>query len=127
MTASLISHALTDDYAGEVFKAHPTYPHLFVSDHGRVWSDKSHRFVGYRAHPGVYVTGQVREADYMRVTVQGHTPYIQVLVLETFVGPRPEGHDADHINEDSLDNRLTNLRWLPIHENRGRHSRRRSA
>lgn len=42
-------------------------------------------------------------------------------VLSTFVGPRPEGYDGDHINRDPEDNRLSNLRWLPASENRGVH------
>jgi hypothetical protein len=34
-------------------------------------------------------------------------------VLEAFVGPRPRGHYAEHINGDTTDNRLCNLRWVP--------------
>lgn len=37
--------------------------------------------------------------------------YIHELVLTTFVGPRPPGHEACHTNDDGLDNRLRNLRW----------------
>lgn len=33
------------------------------------------------------------------------------LVLEAFVGPRPEGHEACHGNGDREDARLENLRW----------------
>jgi hypothetical protein len=42
--------------------------------------------------------------------------YEHVLVLETFVGPRPDGHEADHINNDGFDNRLVNLQWLTHQE-----------
>jgi len=33
------------------------------------------------------------------------------LVLEVFVGPRPEGTVACHNNGDGYDNRVRNLRW----------------
>jgi hypothetical protein len=39
------------------------------------------------------------------------------VVLEAFVGPRPEGHQACHGNGDRKDNRLSNLRWGTAKEN----------
>lgn len=36
---------------------------------------------------------------------------VHTLVLETFVGPRPQGMEACHANDDPTDNRLVNLRW----------------
>ena len=36
---------------------------------------------------------------------------IHWLVLLAFVGPRPEGMDACHWNDEPADNRLANLRW----------------
>ena len=33
------------------------------------------------------------------------------LVLKTFVGPCPDNHECCHNNGNSLDNRLSNLRW----------------
>lgn len=37
--------------------------------------------------------------------------YVHRLVLETFVGPCPDGMEACHGNGDNSDNRLENLRW----------------
>jgi hypothetical protein len=37
--------------------------------------------------------------------------YIHELVLEIFVGPRPQGMEAAHNNGQRDDNRLANLRW----------------
>jgi hypothetical protein len=48
------------------------------------------------------------------VTVQER---VNVLVLEAFVGPRPNGHDSCHENDIPDDNRLANLRWGTRSEN----------
>lgn len=42
---------------------------------------------------------------------------VHVLVLETFVGPRPPGLEARHLNGHGADNRLTNLAWGTSSEN----------
>lgn len=39
------------------------------------------------------------------------------LVLEAFVGPCPKGMECRHLNGDSGDNRLENLRWGTPREN----------
>jgi len=42
---------------------------------------------------------------------QQDTRQVHHLVLEAFVGPRPNGTECCHYNDNSLDNRLENLRW----------------
>lgn len=37
--------------------------------------------------------------------------YVHHIVLETFIGPRPESMECCHRNGNALDNRLGNLRW----------------
>lgn len=43
--------------------------------------------------------------------------YVHRLVLEAFVGPCPDGHQACHGDRDTSNNRLTNLRWGTYREN----------
>jgi hypothetical protein len=38
------------------------------------------------------------------------------LVLEAFIGPRPEGYLADHIDRDRTNNNVNNLRWVTLLE-----------
>ena len=45
---------------------------------------------------------------------------VHVAVLESFVGDRPKGHDASHINGIRTDNRLENLRWETASDNHQR-------
>jgi hypothetical protein len=47
----------------------------------------------------------------------GKKAYIHDLVLETFIGKRPEGKEACHINGEKSDNRLDNLYWGTRKEN----------
>ncbi len=49
-------------------------------------------------------------------------PLVHRLVLEAFVGPAPEGMEANHINGQPFDNRLCNLEWITHGENMA-HSR----
>lgn len=77
-----------------------------------------------------YIKGRI-----MRPALSAHERYLQIplsknnvresrlvhaLVALTFIGERPEGFDVDHINENTQDNRIENLRYLSITENRGR-------
>ena len=53
------------------------------------------------------------EPLYVRLSLDGKSRirYVHTLVLEAFVGPRPEGMECCHNNGDCHDNRLENLRW----------------
>jgi hypothetical protein len=42
---------------------------------------------------------------------------VHILVMEAFVGERPDGYDIDHINRVRDDNRLENLRYCSRSEN----------
>lgn len=96
-----------------------------VSDMGRVRSID--RVV-------IDTTGKTRRlrGRILAQTKLGNTPYLKVvlcrapsqttrsvhsLVLEAFVGPRPDGMEACHGFGGQVDNRLVNLRWDTLSEN----------
>lgn len=77
-----------------------------VSDHGRVWSVRREIFLKLV---------QRKESGHMFVCLMRNGERISRkvchLVLEAFVGPRPDGLEACHGDDVSTHNRLSNLRW----------------
>ena len=59
-----------------------------------------------------YARVTCRRPDGKPVIVSPH-----IAVLQAFVGPRPLGYDASHLNGIRLDNRLENLAWETASEN----------
>jgi hypothetical protein len=59
-------------------------------------------------------------SPYARLVVGAENLYMHRVIWEKAIGPIPHDHDVDHINGDRLDNRLANLRVLPISVNRRR-------
>lgn len=47
-----------------------------------------------------------------RISTNVHT-----LIMQSFVGPRPDGHHVDHIDRNKGNNKLCNLRYWPISDN----------
>lgn len=64
-----------------------------------------------RCKKGTYISAMLS-----RDSVQ-HNRLVHVLVLEAFVGPRPEGQEARHLDGDPTNNRLNNLAWGTRSEN----------
>ena len=81
-----------------------------VSNQGRVRSGK-----------GLMKPWPVNGYGHLSVDFRRVKPYrkfqVHRLVLETFVGPCPEGMECLHKNGDPSDNRLENLRWGTSSEN----------
>jgi hypothetical protein len=85
-------------------------------------------FVHITEYPGYSINrlGQVRgpsgkilkprptKGGYLMVAVYRggrHDAYVHHLMLNAFVGPRPDGLEACHENGNQADNQLSNLRW----------------
>lgn len=95
-----------------------------VSDMGRVRSGDHYtagRNGSTRRVPGRVLKPSLSKTGYPRVNLcrdGGKTMrLIHQLVLEAFVGPRPDGTITCHWNDVPTDNRLTNLRWGTPSEN----------
>lgn len=63
------------------------------------------------------------DKGYRVIQISRRTHKVSKLVLETFVGVRPPGLEAEHENRKQYDDRLSNLSWkthLENMQNRGR-------
>ena len=74
-----------------------------VSDQGRVFSMCRRKWKFLK--PGRMPCGHVS------VMIDGKSRQVHELVLTTFVGPRPPGMLARHLNGIPNDNRLDNIEW----------------
>ena len=83
-----------------------------VSSHGRVRSLKRS---GKILPPRPGKRGYLRVS--LRVDNKGSYRLVSRLVLMAFRGIPANGIEADHINKNTSDNRLTNLRWVSRAEN----------
>lgn len=96
----------------EVWKDISEFPNYQVSNRGRVRS--FHRGKEWRI---LKTQVQRKSRRYMVASIglwqrgKYYRKLIHRLVLEAFVGPCSEGQMCCHNNGDSLDNRLSNLRW----------------
>lgn len=87
------------------WKPIPGHPRQLVSDQGEVLGTDG------RLRRPFYITG------HLYLWMDGTRKPVHHLVLEAFVGPRPEGTEALHANDVGDDNRLVNLRWGTHSEN----------
>ena len=92
------------------------YENLYqVSDDGRI---------NTRDRRGEWVPKALNtdRGGYRRVTLskggKKRSRLVHHLVLEAFVGPRPEGYECRHLNGDPTDNRPKNLIWGTSSENK---------
>lgn len=80
-----------------------------VTTHGRRWRG---RMLRQRTTCWGYAEVQLRWGD------QPEHKKIHTMVLEAFVGPRPEGLEARHRDDDKSNNQLDNLMWGTSAENK---------
>ena len=94
-----------------------------VSDQGRV-----HSLIERNRHGDEWPREEPRllkatpnMSGYLRVgsRVRGHKwqAFVHTLVLKAFVGSRPDGLVAAHLDGDKLNNRVENLAWVTYQEN----------
>jgi len=79
-----------------------------ISNFGRCrrTTNTKHFKIGYMLRP------RPNQKGYLRYQLDGHSHYVQRLVLLAFVGPPPSGdHEAAHNDGDKTHNTLDNLSW----------------
>lgn len=59
-----------------------------------------------------------KHGNYHFHVIEGKKYYTHRLVMLAFVGECPKGHEVDHIDRNSLNNELSNLRYLLRRDNR---------
>ena len=95
-------------------KEHPTLKGYFVTEDGRVFSNK--RRTLKELNPGIHKTGykNIRVRISSKWTMKG----IHRLVAETYI-PNPNNLPlVNHKNEDRSDNKVENLEWCDYSYNR---------
>lgn len=83
----------------------PNFPGYYVTCTGKVWSFKTKRWLYIYEQPNGYLRVQLWKNN------KPHGKFTHQLMLETFVGPCPEGMEACHKNNNKKDNRIENLTW----------------
>lgn len=99
----------------EVWKPIAGYPGYEVSDLGQVRSWRSRNGKGMAKTPHLLTPLPFVGRPYLRVSLMldGKASYHRVhrLVLQTFVGPCPDGLEGCHNDGNPRNNALSNLRW----------------
>lgn len=87
------------------------YKNYLVSDEGQIYS----KFLGRCLKPDISIFG------YKRVSLRNATGAkhfsVHSLVAEAFIGPRPEGLQVNHKDENKLNNQVENLEYVTPKEN----------
>lgn len=89
----------------------PNCPGYFITRSGRVWSEKSRKWLkpfSVRGYWHVRFRVRPRETKYYKVSR---------LLLETFVGPCLPGMECRHLDGNRQNDNLTNLTWGTRFEN----------
>ena len=98
----------------------PNFPEYQITQDGQVWSNPR---MSAQKH---FLKGGFRKLSlskfrYLRIDLwrdgKPHICFVHRLVLETYVGPCPDGMECCHLNGNRQDNRLENLRWGTKSEN----------
>ena len=96
----------------EQFKQINDFDDYFVSNKGRVYSTKTHKFIGNKNKKTGYHTATLTRGK------KSATKYIHHLVMRYFGKPKPnDDYEVDHIDGNKDNNSIENLQWLTHQEN----------
>lgn len=101
-------------------KTIPNFPNYAITKDGRVWSKKRVTLSHYSVK-GKWLKPRQTTAGYCEAVLfcvgKEYKKAVHRLVLETYVGPCPPGMECRHLDGNSLNNRLNNLKWGTHQEN----------
>lgn len=87
------------------------FPSYRVSKGGGVWSSRRKRYLKPNKGQNGYLRVDLQEVGKRRACT------VHRLILETFIGPCPEGMECRHLDGNKLNNQIENLRWGTRSEN----------
>lgn len=91
----------------------PNFPNYFLNEKGRLYSTQFKELRKRRVY--------IQKNGYVKANLSKNGKcryfYLHRLMLETFIGPCPEGMESDHIDMNPGNNHINNLRWLCRKEN----------
>lgn len=107
---------------GEEWRAVKDFEGLYeISDMGRIRRLVFRNGTTQRRYKQPHILSPAKLRGYPRIVLhkleRKRQTHIHLLVLETFVGPRPPGLYAAHLNGAPDDCRLSNLAWVTCKEN----------
>ena len=88
-----------------MYKTIPNFENYIINKCGNIISIKTNRLKAQWNNNHNYKVVQLWNGG------KGYSKLVHRLILETFVGPCPNGMEACHNNSINTDNRLDNLRW----------------
>jgi hypothetical protein len=92
--------------AGVTYLPIPSEPGYYAGSDGSIWSLKGKSPLKRKAN----LTTKNRDRLYISFAGRRNRS-VHTLIIEAFVGPRPEGLECCHNDGNSLNNRPENLRW----------------
>ena len=98
----------------------PDYPGYIAGSDGTIWSIKTRGWndmTPLKMNPNKNLQGYFKLALRNKGTSKQVTRSVHALVLSAFVGPKPKGMEARHLNGVRTDNRIDNLVWGTHKEN----------
>jgi predicted XRE-type DNA-binding protein len=82
-----------------------------ITSTGEVWSCRGNRFQPIRKSWRKLICQPHIRSGHLLIALNGKMYYVHHLVLEAFIGPKPVGQEACHLDGNPANNNVNNLRW----------------
>ena len=99
--------SVPDSSTAVEYRETPGFPDYLAGSDGSIWSRKGGKWK--RLTPWLDASGQAGIS--LCNNGMQRKSHVHRIILESFVGPCPDGEECCHNNGDSGDNRLENIRW----------------